>query len=446
MPVAIINIGRSGAAAARASLELTAQNIANASNPDYARRALSQSEFVGSATIGVNSADSLGGVRIGGVSRSESELVQIQARNAGSDLARTEAQLVGMRGAETALEQSRLFETLVEFEAALVRLESDPTDPTLRTVTLESARQLANTFQLADRSLSETRRLVQADVTAELESFQVELDELARINRDLVAAREGSAGRASLLDQRDASLRSISEQFGVSVTFAETGAAEVRLTGTPSPVLVSGGTSSAISAAFAADGTVTFAVDGQPADPTSGAMVGRAAALLDQAGLQTELDDIAAVVISSSNSAQASGSELDGSPGQPLFAGSSAGTITLALTAGEQLATAPAGAPAGSRDTTTLGNLINAIGASTGPIAGADTMLLGLSSRTAGLETRREGLEIVAQAAEGQLLAETGVNLDDEAANLVRLQQAFEANGRVIQVAVDIFDTVLNLR
>ncbi|MEM6266902.1 MAG: flagellar basal body rod C-terminal domain-containing protein, partial [Pseudomonadota bacterium] len=175
-------------------------------------------------------------------------------------------------------------------------------------------------------------------------------------------------------------------------------------------------------------------------------MVGRAAALLDQAGLQTELDDIAAAVISSSNSAQASGSELDGSPGQPLFAGSSAGTITLALTAGEQLATAPAGAPAGSRDTTTLGSLISAIGASTGPIAGADTMLLGLSSRTAGLETRREGLEIVAQAAEGQLLAETGVNLDDEAANLVRLQQAFEANGRVIQVAVDIFDTVLNLR
>jgi len=43
------------------------------------------------------------------------------------------------------------------------------------------------------------------------------------------------------------------------------------------------------------------------------------------------------------------------------------------------------------------------------------------------------------------LLTETGVDLDQEAANLVRLQQAFEANSRIIQVANDIFDTVLGL-
>ncbi|MDT8280723.1 MAG: flagellar basal body rod C-terminal domain-containing protein, partial [Erythrobacter sp.] len=69
-----------------------------------------------------------------------------------------------------------------------------------------------------------------------------------------------------------------------------------------------------------------------------------------------------------------------------------------------------------------------------------------LSSRVAALESRRDGLGVVAASAEAELLRETGVDLDDEAANLVRLQQAFEANSRVIQVAADLFDTILALR
>ena len=71
---------------------------------------------------------------------------------------------------------------------------------------------------------------------------------------------------------------------------------------------------------------------------------------------------------------------------------------------------------------------------------------LGLSSRVSALETRSEGLSVVAASAEAELLRETGVDLDTEAANLVRLQQAFEANSRVIQVAAELFDTVLGLR
>ena len=67
------------------------------------------------------------------------------------------------------------------------------------------------------------------------------------------------------------------------------------------------------------------------------------------------------------------------------------------------------------------------------------------SSRIAGLETTREGLEIINDTAQAELLRETGVDLDEEAANLIRLQQAFEANSRVIQVATELFDTILGL-
>ena len=62
MPTAIFSIGRSGLTASRASLELTAQNIANAGNANYSRRVLTQGELVLTGAIGINAVDSLGGV------------------------------------------------------------------------------------------------------------------------------------------------------------------------------------------------------------------------------------------------------------------------------------------------------------------------------------------------------------------------------------------------
>ena len=108
MTSSLINIGRSGAAAARASLELTAQNIANAANPDYSRRRLNQSELVGTSVSGFNYSDTLIGVRITGIDRFENETLQRQVRDASSDLGRTSAELTGLRDAETALEQSNV--------------------------------------------------------------------------------------------------------------------------------------------------------------------------------------------------------------------------------------------------------------------------------------------------------------------------------------------------
>ena len=203
---------------------------------------------------------------------------------------------------------------------------------------------------------------------------------------------------------------------------------------------------SAINSTTNADGTLSFDVGGVAVDPARGAIAGQAAALDAQADFQTQLDDIAAQVIARSNAAQASGADQDGNAGQPLFAGTDASTITLALISGRQLATALLGSPAGSTNTTNLASFAASIGADDGPIATTDTLLLSLSSRISAQDVTRTGLAAIAQNAEATLLTETGVDLDTEAANLVRLQQAFEANSRVLQVATEIFDTLLAIR
>jgi len=445
MPTAIFSIGRSGLTASRASLELTAQNIANAGNANYSRRTLTQGELVLTGSIGINAADSLGGVRPGIIERSESSLVQRQARDASSALAAAETEFFALREAESAIETSGVFTGLVDFEAALTRLEGNPLEPALRLSAVESARTLAGNFGIANGALANTRSLVQGEASADVLSVNELAAELAAVNRDLVGAREGTAGRAALLDSRDRALRDLAQQFGILPTINANGTADVALAGSPPTALVTGGVAQSVSLSFAADGTLSFAVGGASFAPSGGAFTGRAAALEQLADLQTELDGLAATTISLANGAQASGVGSDGTPGQPLFGGSSAGDIAVVLASANGLATAPAGSPAGSRDTGNLASLLAALGGPTGPSAGVDALLLGLSSRVSALDTRRDGLGVVASSAESELLRQTGVDLDTEAANLVRLQQAFEANGRVIQVAVELFDTILGL-
>lgn len=41
--------------------------------------------------------------------------------------------------------------------------------------------------------------------------------------------------------------------------------------------------------------------------------------------------------------------------------------------------------------------------------------------------------------------SQSGVNLDEEAANLLRYQQAYQAAGKMMQIASNMFDTLLSL-
>jgi len=53
--------------------------------------------------------------------------------------------------------------------------------------------------------------------------------------------------------------------------------------------------------------------------------------------------------------------------------------------------------------------------------------------------------ETVAQKTSQALENDSGVNLDEEAASLIRYQQAYQASGKVMQIAKQMFDTILNI-
>ena len=109
---------------------------------------------------------------------------------------------------------------------------------------------------------------------------------------------------------------------------------------------------------------------------------------------------------------------------------------------GALIATAPAGSPAGSRDASTLAALRGAL--ESGAIAEQmNGILFDVSSRVPATRSPPTRSTAIAASARISLEQQAGVDLDTEAANLVRYQQAFQASGRAMQVAADIFDTLL---
>ncbi|MCB2065046.1 MAG: flagellar hook-associated protein FlgK, partial [Erythrobacter sp.] len=351
MTANLLLIGKSGAMAARAALDLTAQNIANAGNADYARRTLSMAEVAAKGGITMQQDVGLSGVRPDRVLRSDSLFLHNEARRTSGDLARADAELAGLSNAETAIEQAGIYTAIVDFESSLSRLASDPLGGALRSAVVESADRLAQTFHIAGNGLDIAEADLRFGADAGVEQVNLLAGELARTNAGIARARPGSSNMAALFDQRDALLRDMSQYAAVTTSLDAMGRVAVSVDGQP---LVAGVDSFTLAMAANPDGSLDFSVGGNAVNLPAGSLLGTSQALHGIADLRGQLDDLAAQVIDVANTAQANGAAPDGTPGQPFFAGSGAADIAVALTSGSQIATAPAGSAADSRD---IGNL-----------------------------------------------------------------------------------------
>lgn len=441
----LLSIAASGARAARGALDVTAQNIANASSDGYVRRSASMQEV--SSTGGqMRVGDiSLSGVRIAGISRNADMFRQAEVRRTNADSSRAAAQLAGLENIESAVEQAGIFPAIVELEGALQQLGSDPIDPSLRAAAIAAADTMANKFNIAAGSLASVADGATFAADSAVKEANVIAAELARVNVRLARAGAGSSDRASLLDHRDLMLERLSGITDIQTEFSADGSVRVWAGDKTGPALVEGGASLQVGMTAAADGTLAFSVGGTAVDLKGGALTGHALTLEGVAQARTDLDDLAKSIIDGINGAQVQGSDVRGNPGVALFTGDSAGTIKVPVLNGDLIATADAGADPRSRDTATLDKLRAALAADGGAAERMSSIVFGISSQVAGHKITTEALDAIASSARISLEQQAGVDLDTEAANLIRYQQAFQASGRAMQVASDIFQSLLGI-
>ncbi len=432
----LLTIGASGIKAYGRALSTVSDNIANAQTPGYARRSIKLEEARGGGdVVFYRSTIHPGGVSVAGVDRAVNAWLIEDARTGASDAGRASTRRVWLDATEAAIDDGPdgIGANMTAVFNRADQLTSDPSSSALRSGFLGAIDSTATAFRRTAEGLSSAAAGVAQDATGAVDQLSTDLTALARVNEGLNRAREGSSNQATLLDERDRLIDQIAGMLPVSARYDSRGA--VTLT-SGADTLLDGSITAQISAVINADGRIGFA---GLATPQSGKLSGLAEAAGHIAAQRTSLDGLANQFAAQMNTAHQAGFDAGGAPGQPLFAGTSAATLTArALNPADVAA-----ADAGSTNGTALG--LSSLRGPGGGETGWAALVTAQSSATAAARAQEAAASTRWDGASAARDAISAVDLDQEAAELLRFQQAYEGAARVIQVARETMQSVLNI-
>ena len=436
----LLGIGASGLSAYSRALATIGDNIANAQTPGYARRRLNLQESpVASNMVLYRSSVKPGGVEITGITRSVDAWLIEDSRLSSGGSERSGVRLDWLQRVEGALSDKTngISTALTKLYTTADQLTADPSNQALRAQFLQAVDDVASGFRTAANQLAGMAEGIEGAATSAVDQFNTDLAALEEINIGLRKARPGSTNQASLLDERDRLLDRLSGQAGVSASFDNLGAVTLRASAS-GDLLVGGGVVSPIAVSAAADGRLSYTIGGAPLALATGALAGYAEAANHVADQRAGLDTMAMQFAGQLNTAHQAGLDTGGNPGSALFAGTSAATLTsTGLTPG-QLAVANA--------TSNNGNML-AIGAMRGagdPESQWAGHLATQAQSTASARAQHAAATTRSDAASAARSAVSEIDIDQEAADLLRFQQAYSAAARTIQVARETMQALLS--
>lgn len=440
----MLSIAASGLRAYQTALTTTSENIANAGTTGYVRRTSNVREV--SAT-GVTNTNGMG-VVVSGIARQTDVYRAGQVRLASTDLGRSQTAATWLDRVQGALTGNQLSGQLTNFFISARTAAADPSNLGPRQAMLEAASSVAAGFTATGNALDAAMADLDATADAAVNQLSGLGATLARVNFALGNVAPNTSNAASLLDQRDQLLEQMSAITDINVSLDATGRAVVRQGGATGPVLVQGVSSATVTAVRNSAGAMSYSafLDGgvQALTPSGGVLAGIGEGAAAIASARSQLNTLAQTFAQGVNAVQGGGDDLSGNAGAAMFTiGDPASNLTLALN--DPRAIAGAGTGKGARDNSNF-LALDAIRTANGAEQGLTNLITAnggaLNARNAVVDAQTAIRDNAVAARDGV----TGVNIDEEAVDLIRFQQAYQASGRVIQVAREVLQSIFEIR
>ena len=322
----LFDIGKSGLNSYRQALAVTGQNIANINTDGYKRRGVSLEEVQASqAGIGGTGNTPGLGVRVSGIRRAFDEFLLNKARSAVSYAEASNTFSSSIKQLEDIVlpGEANIGAAIGRFFTGLQEVASAPSDVAARTVSLEHARQLAESFNETSALIVDYRRGVKTQVDQAIRDINVLGKELASINHEIMTASGGDQNN-SMLDSRDAVIDKLSEYLEVTVDLDRNGAATITLGGSGNgPRLVETNKTTPLGADVF-NGNLTFIMSPgadniATSQVTNGKLAGFATAFSTAGDVLAEIDNLAFTFVRDVNAAHNRGLNLEGNAGGDLF-------------------------------------------------------------------------------------------------------------------------------
>lgn len=455
-------------AAHTAGVETAGRNLANVNNPAYARQSVILGN-VGHAQTDLGTQSF--GVEALSIRSLRDAVLEAQLTREVSDRASLEAQAQVYQWIEDNLGEgvdraigpdesgaqgispAGLARAMDDFFNAVMDLSNAPTDEGKRQVLLQRADVLTDRFNTVDRRMSAIDDNINVQIDAEIGRAQQILQDIADLNNRIARFEiRTPEGAVDLRDERLAKVNDLAEIMNFEVEQIPDSAGQIRLRTTDTSgnpfVLLEYDRIPAANLAY--DGT-NYTAGGGPADLniTAGTLHGYRETTNGLLGsLRTDLDALAEQITTAVNTAY----NPLGTAGENFFTGTTAGTIQRdpALDM-NSIKTADSGL-AGDN---TLLLAVAALQDQTFSTTGTDVIdgtfsefyhraVTEVGEAANSSSQRLENQELVENLLRTQRDSISGVSMDEEVADLMRFQRAFQGTARVVQTMDTLLDTVIN--
>ena len=201
----LYDIGKAGLQSYRQSLAITGQNIANINTDGYKRRGAELEEMSATKASALEISQGKGmGVRVGAIRRAFDEFLLNKARSATSYAESTAAFVNAASEIENILlpGDANLGNAIGRFFEGLQEVSSDPADLTGRTVAIEQAKQVADSFVQLSGLMEEMKGGLNVQAGHLVDEVNLLTAEIKRINQQLSGGSQSKPNN-SLLDSRD---------------------------------------------------------------------------------------------------------------------------------------------------------------------------------------------------------------------------------------------------
>ena len=463
----LLDVGRRSMAVSQSALQTTSHNIANKSVEGFSRQRV---DVLTNPAVGDQQSRIGTGAKLGGITRANNPFLEKQIEREGSNLAFLDGRSGALQRLESAFNEQTvkgLSNSMSEFFNSFRELANNPESLTSRTVVRDNANAMIRTFQDTSRQLDSVTSELNNTIQTGVSDVNGYVKEIAQLNDKIQSVEITGASANDERDRRDVLVKKLSEKIDISYA-EDSKSGMINITAGKTGVLVAGTSSAELKTATNSDNQTQIMYElsdkGTRVDITDqfkrGAL-GGALELRDGmvSDLRDGLTELSYNIASEVNNAHVEGFDRYSKQGVSFFEIPKDGSFDISELKVNDAITkdvgriAAASKPNAPGDNTTA-NVIHSLQfkkvmGEEGTFTFDDFYTskvgqVGVANQKAiaATDSQKNIVDQIKNVRESI----SGVSLDEEAQKMIEYQKAFEASARIIRMADEMFDTVLNIK
>ena len=470
-----LEIGKSALLTSRRAIDVTGHNMANASTPGYSRQRVIQEPII--QRISLSAGTSGMGVKISDVARIRDKFVDAVLRNEQVKRAAFAIQKDVLDHLQVVFAEpsdSSIRESVDLFWASWHDLSSDPQSSAARAQLFEAGRSLTDMFRHLGSQIDSLTADIETGIGATVGKVNLLAERVGSLNIEISRAMARKEPVGDLMDRRDLLLDELTELTGATVSYLDEGTVRVNIGGIP---LVDRHKVYELASTLSVDGVRFHLLTGPNdsdkilLDSVAGSLGGHKTAR-DQVVLRfrKELSNVLRDFAQGVNTIHSTNQDEPDDPYCPFFDFDPSDVLaTIRIHHGIEedrgkirtgigtdpldgrIALAIADFIEGTENNYLAGlaEIVPPLGPAFDPSHGDFTdkwmaIVGGLGVEGQKVESGYDTQELLVKELANRKDSISGVSLDEEIANLIREQHAFNAASRLISTADDMLDTIIN--